>query len=422
MSAPSAEQDEVLERVHRRLFAGAVPDDISWGRYEILEKIGEGGMGVVWLARDPKLDRTLALKVVRTASPRTHARLLAEGRALARVSHPNVVQIFEVVESEGQVALAMEYVQGRTLLEWARGAAWPAILEVLVQAGRGLAAAHARGIAHRDFKPDNVLVDAEGRARVVDFGLARDVEQGTGESQLLVTPGGDPVEPTQTGAIHGTPAYMSPEQSEGKRGDARSDQYSFCVTAFEALCGARPISGFGDELRRNVIAGRRSPPPADSSAPASLLAVLDRGLAVDPAVRWPDMSALLAALEDAPRRPLAVKVFAALVAVAFVARVVVLPLGFSDGIVHGTQVLIATGLLYRAEPARVAALMFGVFAVLRGLPQIVVMLLIIAESGVDGALALALVEGALNFGLGSFSLIALNSPEVRQWIGGAPGR
>ncbi|HEY0133233.1 MAG TPA: serine/threonine-protein kinase, partial [Nannocystis sp.] len=200
------------------------------GRFMLLQLLGQGGMGVVYTAWDELLDRRVALKLLRTGHDGdAQARILHEAKGLARLSHPNVVQIYEVSASGGRLFIAMEYIAGNTLRAWTdeqrRAGADPRVLlDMYIQAGRGLAAAHAQGLVHRDFKPDNVLVGEDGRARVVDFGLvtirhaAPDVH----------APGGAPpaidARLTADGAVHGTPAYMPPEQFAGLAADARSDQ------------------------------------------------------------------------------------------------------------------------------------------------------------------------------------------------------
>jgi tetratricopeptide (TPR) repeat protein/predicted Ser/Thr protein kinase len=302
MSDAPRPTDELLARVQRRLFAPVASVPVR-RRYELTEKLGEGGMGVVWRAWDPALDRPLAVKVMRTASPEMHARLLAEGRALARLSHPHVVQIYEVDDSDGEVSLVMEYIRGQTLRAWAHGQAWSAVLRVCVAAGEGLAAAHAGGLAHRDFKPENVLVDDQGRAKVLDFGLARRLDDAPlmpRPDSLAPAPSGASPTLTRTGAVVGTPAYMAPEQAQGRGGGARADQFSYCVSVFEVLYGLRPHAGAGRQLRDDMDRGRVVTAPADSPVPPRIYAVLRRGLDPDPTRRWPEMSALLAALTVDP--------------------------------------------------------------------------------------------------------------------------
>jgi len=223
------------------------------GRYRILDLVGAGGMGVVYSAFDPELDRRVALKLVRTAADEEsqRARLLREARAIARVAHPNVVAVHDAGTIGDRVFIAMEFVDGATLTKSSRSL--PERLELLAQAGQGLLAAHRAGLVHRDFKPDNVLVGRDGRVRVTDFGLARpqaESDPAPSPDELRRSPD---VPLTQTGALAGTPAYMAPEQMRGERIDVRADVFSFCVTAWECLHGARPFAGRSAvELLRNI--------------------------------------------------------------------------------------------------------------------------------------------------------------------------
>jgi len=269
------------------------------GRYLVLERVGAGGMGVVYAAYDPELDRRLAIKLVSTAGEdesRARARaheLLREGRVLARLTHPNVVTIHDVGRLGDDVFIAMEYVQGRTLDEWIarESPEMHRILEHCVAAGRGLAAAHREGIVHGDFKPANVMVAADGRVVVLDFGLARAVAGDDPSDSLLVTTAG--------GA--GTPAYMAPEQHEGREPGPAADQFGFCVTLYEALCGHRPFEGedrVGLALR--VLEGQVREP--GDAMPAWLWRVVRRGLAVDPRQRYGSFEDLLGLLDPARRR------------------------------------------------------------------------------------------------------------------------
>ncbi len=258
------------------------PDlEATLGRYQVGELLGSGGMGSVYRARDPLLGRTVALKVLRAGTAGDPAQLVAEARAMAKLSHPGIVTIYEAGIEDGHVYLALELVDGPTLRGWL--AAHPRtrreIVAVFAAAGRGLAAAHRAGLVHRDFKPDNVLVGNDGRVRVGDFGLA-------------ATTGAE-------GAIAGTPAYMSPEQHRGLAATASSDQFSFCVTLDEALHGRRPFAGTGlEELRANVLGQRLEPPRA--RVPRLLRAAVERGLDVDPEARFPSMDALVDTLERRP--------------------------------------------------------------------------------------------------------------------------
>ncbi len=287
----------------------AVGDTI--GRYVVLRRIGAGGMGVVFAAYDPQLDRRVALKLLRTGvglgEGEAKARLVREAQAIAQLSHPHVVAVYDVgTATTGDVYIAMEFVEGDTLTNWLQRweRSWRDVVEMFVDAGRGLAAAHGVGLLHRDFKPDNVLVGADGRVRVTDFGLARSLVTGGEDgdtrptrelAQLRVTL-------TATGAVMGTPRYMAPEQLAGKDISAAADQWSFCVALYEAVYGVHPIAG--DTAAKMLDEGARMrPPPEGKGVPASLLAVVTRGLDAVPARRYPSMTALLAELTHALRPP-----------------------------------------------------------------------------------------------------------------------
>ena len=292
--------------------AGEHDDPIRIGRFTVLRLLGEGGMGVVYAAYDYDLDRKVAIKLVRetaTAGTQGHTSMLREAQAMAKLSHPNVVQIYEVGEHDEQVFVAMEFVKGRTLTAWLGEAprTWRESRDMFVQAGHGIAAAHAEGLVHRDFKPDNVLIGADERARVADFGLAGAAARGgQGEvprdslARLLSLD----AELSIAGAIQGTPAYMAPEQHLGGETDARSDLFAFCVALWEALAGERPFAGDTLEaLAESVTSGALRPWPVAAPAPAWLQAALTRGLAVDPAARPATMDALLFDLTCDLRQP-----------------------------------------------------------------------------------------------------------------------
>ncbi len=295
---------------------------IKLGRYEIVGVLGRGGMGIVYAARDPELDRVVALKVLSAGGQGefSRARLRREARTLAKLAHPNVVAVFDVGEEQGQLYLAMEQVTGGTLKTWlkAKPRSWQSVLAMFSAAGRGLIAAHEAGLVHRDFKPDNVLIDESEQPRVVDFGLARAVE--TAREQTTTSPGdraresrsvdaatGDELtqvsgELTRPGAIMGTPAYMAPEQHLGEETDARTDQFAFCIALWEALYGERPFPTTSlAALAEAVTTGRIQDSPS-RGVPRAIRAVLLRGLAVDPSRRWPSLAELIAALEAVPRR------------------------------------------------------------------------------------------------------------------------
>ena len=286
------------------------------GRYRIERTLGEGGMGVVHAAFDPDLERRVALKVLRDEVEAGDARqrLLREARAMARLTHPNVVSVYEVGSVGGRDYVAMELVEGETLAEWLRAAPRdPAdIVAAFVAAGRGLAAAHAAELVHRDFKPHNVLRRKDGRICVTDFGLARGVEQVVTKSmataQLEPHADGSDNTPsplyglTVTGSVLGTPAYMAPEQWDGGAVGPPADQFAFCVALWEALTGERPFRGTTlDELRAEITRGVDA---LDASrVPRRLRPVLRRGLAASARDRFPSMDALLAAIGRVERRP-----------------------------------------------------------------------------------------------------------------------
>ncbi|HTJ46510.1 MAG TPA: protein kinase [Kofleriaceae bacterium] len=285
------------------------------GRYEIVKMLGQGGMGMVYLAYDPTLDRPVALKLLRPELRSAQARLLREGQSVARLAHPNVVRVYDVGANKDDLFIAMEYVDGATLRRWLREEKRSprAILELFGAAGRGLVAAHEAGLVHRDFKPDNVLVGRDGRVVVTDFGLARldadDVTAPGGAARALPLT----MTLTRTGSLLGTPAYMSPEQLRGEVADARSDQWSFCVACWEALFGARPFTlperASLDDVRVAVEGGITAPANV-TTALAPVERALRRGLSVDPRDRFPDLASLLAALTPARSRdaiPIAVE-------------------------------------------------------------------------------------------------------------------
>jgi eukaryotic-like serine/threonine-protein kinase len=289
------------------------------GRYRIVRELGRGGMAVVLEAYDPTLDRHVALKLLSADfGERQARRQLREAQALARLSHPNVVTVYEVGTVEGQGFIAMELVDGQSLREWHRTPQpWRAVLDAYLQAGRGLAAAHGEGLVHRDFKPSNCLIDGSGRVRVADFGLAGDAAQlrrssdGDPSSPISKEPASPALPPlpagssspfedrlTRPGAVLGTPAYMSPEQRLGTGLDARSDQYSFCVSVCEALYGDVMLPSLTTPLPSIPAPGST---PIPRRAPRALRRALARGLELDPEQRWPSMLELLRELERCRR-------------------------------------------------------------------------------------------------------------------------
>ena len=321
----------------------------SIGRYIILGLLGRGGMGEVYAAYDPELNRKIAIKLLRaradaaTAGGRT--RLLREAQAIARLSHPNVVVVYDVGTFQDTVFIAMEFVEGNTLGYWLqfKQRTWREVLDVFLLAGRGLVAAHAAGVVHRDFKPDNVMITKTGQVRVMDFGLAREESREDPLAPIALEPGSPPsgaralqvalgvdvdatmkldgpplvdaapastggapagylrLKLTRTGAVLGTPAYMAPEQFSGGSGDARTDQFSFSVALYEGLYGRRPFAGNDVvTVMNNVVAGRLTDAPENSHVPGWLRKVLLRGLATKLEDRFPTMADLLAALTRDP--------------------------------------------------------------------------------------------------------------------------
>ncbi|WP_233582473.1 tetratricopeptide repeat protein [Corallococcus sp. CA053C] len=273
------------------------------GRYLILEMLGVGGMSVVYVAYDPELDRRVALKLLQVealglGAEAGRTQVLREAQAMARVSHPHVVSVFDVGTFGRQVFLAMELVDARTLRKWEQDGPhpWRQVVDVFVAAGRGLAAAHAVGVVHGDVKPENILVGQDGRVRVTDFGLARVM---SGAVVPPVTPGGFARPRAMEG---GTPAYMAPEQfPPEERTDAFSDQFGFCAALYEGLYGERPFAGSTvEELSQAVHAGRVKSVPRHSGVPQWLRRVLLKGLSVRPEERHASMEALIAELEANP--------------------------------------------------------------------------------------------------------------------------
>ncbi len=308
-----------------------LPIGTTLQRYVLLERVGAGAMGVVFAAYDFGLDRKVALKLLR--EPRNSVgqrkRLMREAQALARLSHPNVVAVHDIGTHDDQVFIAMEYVDGRTLRRWCEEErrSWREVLAVFRAAGEGLAAAHAAGIVHRDFKPDNVLVDRQGRVRVSDFGLAKvapDPTKPTGTTAQRPTANessaGDQAL-TRTGTFFGTPAYMALEQHRCEREiDPRADQFSFAVALYEAACGVHPFEADTPiEIADNIQHGRIHAPRR--RVPGWLVRALLPALAAEPAQRYSSMTALLRKLRD--RRPSHIAAVAGLVAIGLGAGLVI---------------------------------------------------------------------------------------------------
>ncbi|MDC0713949.1 tetratricopeptide repeat protein [Stigmatella sp. ncwal1] len=318
-------------------------------RYVLLKVVGQGGMGTVYAAYDPELDRKVALKLLRPGKgdaedSEGRARLLREAQAMARISHPNVITVHDVGTFGSQVFITLEFIQGQTLREWLRKDRhpWQQILQRFLEAGQGLVAAHQAGLVHRDFKPANVLISDSGRVYVTDFGLAR-LAEAAGQEEAAFDAGGvfeeqmsaalsSPL--TSEGVIVGTPQYMPPEQYLGNAGDARLDQFSFCASLYWALYGKRPFepqqmaamaaevsqslqAQSPQEIRRRLGHGTIvQDPPRDTRVPSWVRRAVLRGLSLAPEDRFPSMQALLTALSQQQRRVRRRKVIAAVGAVA----------------------------------------------------------------------------------------------------------
>ena len=306
---------------------GPFEDSPLAGRYEVLHPIGAGGMGVVYAARDLKLRRTVAIKMLRpsatmdVAEEKMRSRLLREARAMAQLSHPNVLAVYDIGELDGNVFLAMELVEGGTLTQWLRQKkrSWREVFEVFLAAGRGLSAAHAAGLIHRDFKPDNVLVGKDGRVRVTDFGLA----SAAASAPRTPSAGRDwePALSLSGIARAGSPAYMAPEQIRGEQVDSRADVFSYCVTLHEGMYGERPFAGNSlAELEAAISRGDVLEPRRGNRTPAWVRRTLVRGLRPAPADRLPSMNAVIGALERG-RSMARVRAVAVAIGIAVVAAV-----------------------------------------------------------------------------------------------------
>jgi len=299
LEATMMSHDDSVE-TGRRMHVGPIAGK-AFGRYTLDERLGAGAMGVVWRARDPKLDRDVALKLLKRHDPSLMERLVREAQSMAQVSHPNVVGVYDVGVAEGNAYIAMELVTGKSLRGWqsAKDRTVPEIVAAYVAAGRGLAAAHRAGIVHRDFKPDNVLVGDDERVRVTDFGLAAAKPRESGVVHSIAD-----VSLTTSGSVLGTPAYMAPEQFSGGNVDPRTDQFNFCASLYEALYGERPFEGKTfDELADNVIEGRVKPAPSGTQIAGGLRAIIVRGLSPKPGDRFATMDHLLAELGRDRARP-----------------------------------------------------------------------------------------------------------------------
>ncbi len=343
---------ETVTEVTKPLAATREKIDLTPGtwienRYMLEQRLGEGGMGVVYKAYDEELGRHIALKILRL-SPKARLtidnarrRMHREAQALAQLSHPNVIAVYDVGMIDDKVFLAMELVEGQTLRRWLSSKARPLrdVIHAFAEAARGLAAAHKEGLIHRDFKPTNVIIGDDDRVRILDFGLARIAERDDSTSNLDESVSGElrlrrytqssgnntPLRAasttkvplsrhrtltsglserlidthlTEAGAIMGTPAYMSPEQHQGTTVDARGDQFAFCVALYEALYGQKPFAGRNVEaLKKNLFAGKIQAPPKSRRVPKWLHRIVVRGLQINPENRYESMDLLLQDLE-----------------------------------------------------------------------------------------------------------------------------
>ncbi len=301
-----------------RVMMESLPAGAVIGRYVVIEPLGQGGMGVIYRAHDPQLQRVVAIKVLRTSRGEDgssgQVRLLREAQAMAQLAHPNVVPVYDSGPYGKGIFVAMELVPGTTLDEWMKKRRpWREVLPVFIAAGRGLEAAHAKGLIHRDFKPANVLLGTDGRPRVTDFGLARATKSSSSSASIeLRAPISETTQSgpfsldqplTQAGALMGSPGYMAPEQYAGGATSEATDQFSFCVTLYEALLGVKPFTAKTlPELAQVTVRGVLPPIPRGALVPRWLIRVIEKGLASHPADRHASMSALLAALSADPHR------------------------------------------------------------------------------------------------------------------------
>ncbi len=291
-----------IARVRHEELAG-LPLQRRVGRFVIQRELGRGGMGVVYAASDDVLRRTVAVKLIARQAAGPARALLEEARGMARVDHPNVVSVLEVSTQAGQVYLAMDFVDGPHLGQWLleQRRDWKTIVATFVGAARGLSAIHAAGLVHRDFKPHNVMVGSDGRARVTDFGLVRSAHVGVQDAGA--DEDGGRRRATGSTSMRGTPRYMAPEQIRGEVIDGRADQFSFCASLYEALAGVPPHGSGSMRRRLEAIVGEElAAPAAGRTVPGSIKRVMRRGLRNDPTRRYPNMSELCRALEAAVGR------------------------------------------------------------------------------------------------------------------------
>jgi tetratricopeptide (TPR) repeat protein/predicted Ser/Thr protein kinase len=320
---PEPDDDTQRVAVHLSATASSTPPGVgkTIGRYLVIGELGRGGMGLVLRAYDPRLQREVAVKILRPdrGGAAAQAALVREAQSMAKLSHPNVVGVYDVEPDGATVVLAMEYVEGSTLTKWLAAAprSWREIVTIAIEAGRGLQAAHDAGVLHRDFKPSNVLIMSDGRAKVTDFGLARIDEalrarisdDGTPPPRDAEAPGpnatatieGNASPETLGDTIKGTPAYMAIEQHAGAPLTPAADQFAFCVSLWQALVGSLPYAVRGRTMTMLANAKADGPPPWPKHVelPGPVVAAILRGLAPRPLDRWPSMAALLAELSEA---------------------------------------------------------------------------------------------------------------------------
>jgi len=321
-----------------------LPVGTEIGRYVLAERIGAGGMGNVYRARDPKLDREIAVKLVAGSLESAQQYLEREAQAMAKLSHPNVCTVHDIGTWNDQLFIAMELCSGSLATWLAESRPWREVVQRFVAAGRGLAAAHRIGLVHRDFKPDNVLVAADGTVKVSDFGLVR-------SSAGKLSTGSNP------DLIEGTPAYMAPEQIEGSDVDARADQFAYAVSVWEGVCGGRPFQpevGTRDVMQGmlRAIRSRRLMRSTTSEVPKRVLQILERALSPDPGERYPSLDVLVDALERAARPSRKRQVAIALGGAAVIAAVTAITIRVTsptpDISGKNNEITQAAGAVYRA--------------------------------------------------------------------------
>lgn len=297
-----SEDSTLVESPHEHQRSPRLTKGDALGRYTVLEQVGHGGMGRVYKAYDPKLERAVALKLLRTNDAQMEQRAIREAQAMAALAHPNVVPVYDVDRAHGRLYIAMEFIPGKTLRAWLKtrdpaAGDYREVLEIMLQVGHGLAAAHDADLVHRDLKPSNIVLGDDGRARVMDFGLARGsgVETETGDFS------GDSIDRTgpltQMGTVLGTPSYMPPEQHRAGAVDERSDQFAYCVVFFEALFGRRPFEADKLEALAQLKERGLSSWPSEPTVPPWLAKALRKGLSPRAAGRFRTMHGLLRAID-----------------------------------------------------------------------------------------------------------------------------